>query len=104
MINEDIFAFLDLPAYSSVATDRTINPLIIDEVDSMLKDKHEYPHRYPTEKRDERGIRFYYRKTNETEAKSSFGSIMHMYIEQVIYKSKGLNEHLLPFCQRMPPK
>ena len=84
MAEEDIFAFLKTPALSAAAVPET-SPLINDEFDTKLKEAFVWPEGFPKESKSREHVtRFYYRQTNESQARTEFHSILVVYRHHVL--------------------
>ena len=92
------YAWLNLPAVSSVAVTPDSNRELLDEVDRLIASYSEFPHGYPENKKtDEHRIRIHYRHTNNKQASASFTNILENYRSHVLYKT------LLPSLSSFAP-
>ena len=83
MTNKDLFAFLDRPALQAAAVPET-SPLVVDECEARLKASWQWPTGYPASRKTiDHCIRFHYRQTNDSQAKTEFQSILLMYRNHV---------------------
>ena len=81
------YAWLNLPAVSSVAVTPDSNRELLDEVDRLIASYSEFPHGYPENKKtDEFRIRIRYRRTNDQQASASFANILENYRAHVLHK------------------
>ena len=81
------YAWLNLPAVSSVAVTPDSNRELLDEVDRLIASYSEFPHGYPENKKtDEFRIRIRYRRTNDQQASASFTNILENYRAHVLHK------------------
>ena len=90
MTDVNVFSFLDQPALGAAATPETASH-VVDEFDTLMKSARCLPTGYPKDKRsDEYRIRFRYRRTNNSQAKEAFHSILLMYRHHILLANHSL--------------
>ncbi len=88
---QDLYAFLDRPAVSSVAVCTEADTFVVDEADTLLRTAYAWPTGYPDDKKSSATrIRFHYRRTNHEQAKSAFQSILAIYRAHHLSKNSTL--------------
>ena len=80
---EDLFAFLKKPSLSAAAVPET-SPSVIDDFDSRLKGAFCLPSGFPKDTKPENVVRFHYRQTNNSQAKTEFQYILNIYRHHVL--------------------
>ena len=79
-----VYAFLDQPAVSSVATPLRTTTSEYDDTEATLKQHNVYPPDYPEDKKGEKGVRIVYLKVNTDQAESAFRSVVKIYLSHVL--------------------
>ena len=83
MAEQDLYAFLKKSALSAAAVPETSSS-VIDEFDSRLKEAYCVPTGFPKDTKPEHIIRFHYRQTNNSQAKTEFQAVLSIYRHHVL--------------------
>ena len=79
-----VYAFLDQPAVSSVATPLRSTTSEYDDTETTLERHNAFPPDYPEHKKGENSVRIVYLKINTDQADSAFRSVVQIYLKHVL--------------------
>ena len=90
-MSDDVMAFFDTSAISTVAATPVTDPHVGDEVDTMIRVASALPYNFrPEHEHPSKRIRFHYRQTNNSQAELSFENILIMYRQHVMHVNQEI--------------